>query len=134
MKTIYKFIMFAMLFGVCNMAFGQHIMGVVYGLDDGKKTPLPGAAVFWQGTTTGTTTDENGKFHISRHDSTNKFLIVSYLGYLKDTVIINNQTHVEITLVQSLELKEVQIVEERSNTSISTVDPLNIQQINKGDR
>ena len=48
-------------------SFSQKIQGYVYELDgEKKKLPLPGANVFWAGTTLGTATDPDGYFELKR--------------------------------------------------------------------
>src|SRR5512138_1452960 len=53
---------------------------------DGKKLPLAGVNVFWLGTTKGTFTDGDGHFTISRQGVRDYRLILSLLGYARDTV------------------------------------------------
>lgn len=59
------FLLFCLMLGLTGMnLYGQDlsITGTVTGQDDGLS--LPGVTVALKGTTTGTTTDENGKFSL----------------------------------------------------------------------
>lgn len=65
--------------------FCQTLTGVVY--DDNKK-PLPGASVYFDGTTIGTITDQNGRYYLEISDKINSPLVISFVGYLS-AVFIN---------------------------------------------
>ncbi|UZR99552.1 SusC/RagA family TonB-linked outer membrane protein [Chondrinema litorale] len=84
----------------------QQITGVVTA-DDGE--PLPGVSILIVGTTSGTTTDVNGKFSIAAApESTLQF---SYIGYVTQEVPLNNRTNLDIVLNADLEqLEEVVVV------------------------
>lgn len=70
---------------------------------------IPGASVLIKGTTTGTTTDSNGKFALSAPD--NAVLVVAFVGYEKVEVPVNNQSEINITLQSSTtELAQVVVV------------------------
>ncbi|MDJ1494013.1 TonB-dependent receptor [Cytophagaceae bacterium DM2B3-1] len=70
---------------------------------------IPGASVLIKGTTTGTTTDSNGKFTLSAPD--NAVLVVAFVGYEKVEVPVNNQSEINVTLQSSTtELAQVVVV------------------------
>ncbi|WP_298511590.1 carboxypeptidase-like regulatory domain-containing protein [uncultured Kordia sp.] len=52
-----------------------------YVLDQKTQEPLLGVSIYFDGTTIGTTTNENGKFSIDYKPSTKSPLVVSYIGY-----------------------------------------------------
>jgi len=62
---------------------------------DGK--PLPGVNITVPGTTIGTVTDISGNFRISVPDGTDA-LEFSYVGYLKQTVNLDNRTELQVVL------------------------------------
>ena len=68
--------------------------------------PLPGANVIVKGTTMGTTTRDDGTFELSgvAPDAT---LEISFVGYVTQTVPVNNRTSIEITLTPDTLLEEV---------------------------
>jgi len=100
----------------------QSVSGEVYEQEDtGQKLPLPGANVFWIGTTKGTFTDDNGHFRISKQGIGDQRLIVSLLGYRKDTVhVTKDRSKVEVVLqTDKTNLTEVEIKGRQDNTFIS---------------
>ncbi len=65
-----------------------NISGVVTSQVDGEE--LLGVSIMIKGTNTGTITDLNGKFSIKA--SKGQTLVFTYMGYVKEEVIINSQT------------------------------------------
>jgi outer membrane receptor for ferrienterochelin and colicins len=105
----------------------QKLMGIVVGKDlTGADQPLPGANVYWLGTTDGTTTRDNGIFLIDRIPDNNK-LIISFVGYKPDTLTITNETNVKVELHSEQVLGEVTVQGWKSSTSRDNASSLNIQ-------
>lgn len=106
------------------------IEGVVFELgENGTRTVLPGANVYWLETGEGEITDEEGKFSISRNTDENQ-LITSYVGYSSDTILIGNQPEfLEIQMSSSVKLDEVQVVHRQKSSSISYVEPIKVEKI-----
>ncbi len=73
----------ALFTGISAYAQNQ-VSGTVVDADSGS--PLPGASVVAQGTSTGVTTDFDGKFSINVSDSAT--LIISYIGYSSTEVSV----------------------------------------------
>lgn len=89
-----------------NAQSSNSVTGVVR---DGNNEPLIGVSVVVKGTTTGTHTDIDGKFTINA--STNATLEVSYVGFIKQTIVVGNKKHFEIVLQEDLQmLGEVVVV------------------------
>jgi|APTNR8051073442_1049403.scaffolds.fasta_scaffold00032_143 outer membrane receptor for ferrienterochelin and colicin len=87
----------------------QKVLGLVVEKNaEGVDEPLPGANVVWLGTSKGTTTGENGVFMIERVEGFTK-LVVSYVGYKSDTILITNQTSIKVILQSDEYLKEVTV-------------------------
>lgn len=84
----------------------QSLSGKVVEQIKGKEQALVGANVYWAGTTTGTTTNIEGVFSLSRVSSTSQ-LVVSYTGYSNDTVNVANQSKVKVVLKTLAELETV---------------------------
>ncbi len=72
--------------------------------------PLPGANIIEKETTNGTQSDFDGKFSLSVSD-TKARLVVSYLGFVTQEVIVNNQTDISIILKENAAaLEEVVVI------------------------
>ncbi|WP_316760866.1 SusC/RagA family TonB-linked outer membrane protein [Pedobacter aquatilis] len=97
---------FLMLF-LSTAAFAQTVVkGIVY---DSDKSPIPGATIQVAGTNTRTQSDIEGKFSISVPSPTSK-LIFSFVGMETQTVSVNNQTTLNVTLLSSNNLDAVVVV------------------------
>lgn len=67
---------------------------------------LPGVTILVKGTTNGTVTDNDGRFNIRA--AGNAVLDVSYVGFAKQEVHVNNSALIDITMVpEAIDLKEV---------------------------
>jgi len=78
----------------------------------GKASGLPGANVYWLNSQMGAITNDKGLFTIPYAKEYNK-LIISYVGFKTDTLIINEPKMVRHTLQPSNELDEVVVQQER---------------------
>lgn len=106
---------------VCLFAqASKEVSGIVKANSKDDESGLVGANVYWAGSQIGTVTDVNGEFVIPMVESTNK-LVVSYIGYKPDTLIITNDTYHEIVL-QSDELKEVLVAGKKAGSHMSRID------------
>jgi len=97
-------------------------------LGQGKKEFLPGANVYWATTTEGTTTDEKGGFELTwLGDSLNK-LVISFVGYVNDTVEVKTPSApVYVLLIAENELEEFVIEGRELNNSM--IKPINVETI-----
>jgi len=129
----YFLMIFLILAGMSS--FSQKIQGYVYELDgDQKKLPLPGANVFWSGTTLGTATDPNGFFELKRPKDTTPGLVVSFIGFRSDTVSISPDLQkIEVVLNENKTLEEVEIAGRAPGAHISRTDLIATQQITLGE-
>jgi outer membrane receptor for ferrienterochelin and colicins len=117
------------LVGLHTMAVGQVIRGTIYGNEPHdehfQKIALPGANVFWLGTTSGVATDAQGEFELSITQKLPHKLIVSYIGYQADTLEITpGQTQFEVVLESSQKLDEVVVARRRPGSHVSSIDPI----------
>jgi len=120
MKTKY-FMVLVLLFGVVGLA-GAQITGTV--LDDGG-APLPGASVVVKGTTTGATTDFDGKFSINAE--VGDTLVVSYIGFeTKEVTAESGEMNVQ--LASGVALSEVVIIGSRApnRTAVESAVPVDV--------
>ena len=87
----------------------QKLLGVVSQTNDqGMEEAVPGANVYWLGTSVATTTGENGVFMIERVSDTNR-LVVSFTGLRADTITVTDQTSVRVHMQPLEVLKEVTV-------------------------
>ena len=93
---------------ITSVSFAQQtITGLVTTVKN--KQPLLGVTILLKGTTAGATTDFDGNFSIEA--PSNGVLVFSYIGYLTQEVLINNQIKLSITLQEDLsQLDEVVVV------------------------
>lgn len=66
---------------VSSYGLSQSIKGVVY--DAKTNSPIETAAIYFDNTTIGTTSNQQGEFEIDLRESVNSPLIISFLGYEK---------------------------------------------------
>lgn len=112
-------------YGFISSAYSQKISGVVR--DRSTQSTLPGSSVHWLGTTQGIATDAEGKFTLTMPTSDIHTLVVSFVGYRTDTILITNQSYIEIALDPIMQLNEV--VVRAGSTYISRLEPIKTETI-----
>ena len=107
-------IIFPVLFLVSMSFYAQTALkGIV--MDD-TNYPIPGATIIIKGTSIGVTSDFDGNFSIDI-PSANSTIVISYLGYESEEVIITNQDTITVILSEgSQQLEEVIIIGYGSST------------------
>ncbi len=103
-------------------AYTQKIKGKV--IEAGSNSvPLIGVNVYWDGTTEGTITDDEGEFEIkpSKQSTT---LIFSYVGYENERVDILNKKYLDVRMEPGADLDEVTVEHRVKSTSVSKLDPI----------
>lgn len=109
----------------CTSVQAQQLLGLVVEVNEkGIDQPIAGANVIWIGTSTGTTTGDNGVFLIPRVTGFDT-LLISFVGYGSDTLIITDQNRVKITLKPNQVLQEVTITGWQSTTRIDALTATN---------
>lgn len=85
------------------------ITGQVTDKDD---LPLPGVNVVLKGTTTGTTTDVDGKYSLALDDQeANSTLVFSFIGFAPQEVAINGRNVINVQLLEDVKtLEEVVVI------------------------
>lgn len=104
----------------------QDIMGKVM---DTNGAVLIGANVYFQGTTTASTTNESGLFFISADGIEKPILITSYVGYEADTFDMTGHDYIEFKLKDAAMLEEVVVSGEQDGTFISSINPIKSEAI-----
>lgn len=71
-------------------------------IDKATQAPVETVAVYFDNTTIGTTTNENGEFSITYNDAVQSALVISYLGYEKVFITdYRSRTNLNIELVEA---------------------------------
>src|SRR5258708_6593040 len=83
----------------------QTVTGRVTVATDGA--PLPGVSVLVKGTSTGTSTDADGKYSISLPDKSS-ILVFSFIGFATQEIAVGNQSTLDVALQEDqTQLSEV---------------------------
>lgn len=111
--------------------FAQELKGRVVEKNGEEKSGLPGANVYWSGTTEGVVTDEEGYFKIKWNKK--GALVASFIGFRSDTLAVKrSDKHVEFVLAGGEMLEEVKVMTRGNTTIMSTRGPL-IEQVITGE-
>lgn len=101
------------LFSLLAIQMHAQVRGVV---KDAQGEAIPGANVFWMNTGQGVTTNENGRFSISK-SSKDHMLVVSFIGFRNDTIHVSHmKQELDIELREGVELNEVNVVSRKLGT------------------
>lgn len=96
---------------------------------DEQDEPIIGANVYWEGTQTGTTTNADGYFELTKKAKPHK-LVASYIGYTTTvTTVDGTDTPLRIKLVGEVALQEVVVSERKIGTIASRTSVLQTQKI-----
>lgn len=111
----------------------QTVSGRVTTSVDGS--PLPGVSVLVKGTTTGTSTDADGRFTISVPDN-NAVLVLSFIGFTTQEVPVGAQTNIDIVMREdATELSEVVVtalgIEREKKALTYSVQEVETEEISK---
>lgn len=107
----------------------EKVEGVVLDSEGDNALGLSGANVYWQDSQTGVVTDFDGKFSIPYLKEFNK-LIISYVGFESDTLVVNGPGKLRISLKPSNELDEVVVEQEREAIQKTYFSPQNVVSVN----
>ena len=120
---------FTFLLAVCPVM--AQVKGVV---TDSSGEPIAGANVFWIKTTNGTVTDMDGRFSIDKPSGSAKRLVISFIGYENDTVLVKkNSESFDIVLKSGIMMDEVQVVERKMGVVKSRSSVLNEDMISSAE-
>lgn len=106
------------------------LSGIVYEkTPSGQMLPLIGATLAWAGTKEGTISDMNGGFNLEL-SSKSKYLVVSYVGYIPDTLYIEKAGPVNIVISENTNLLDaIEITHKKRSTEISYLETVKVHQI-----
>lgn len=89
-----------LLFCTHNYVNAQEQLTVMGSVKDSHGAPLPGASIVIQGTQKGTTSDFDGNFQLDGVPA-NGQLVISYIGFEKLLIDIDNRTSIDIVLLEN---------------------------------
>jgi len=132
-KLAYRWLLLLAALMLVIKANGQvNVSGIVTSAIDNSL--LPGATVLEIGTTNGVITDSDGYYTITVANQ-DALLVFSYVGYLREEIPVNEQSTINILLVEDLlRMEEVVITaySQKSKTEISSsVVSLKVEDINQ---
>ena len=108
------------------------IKGKVVFEDSGINYPIEGSSIYWQGTKSGTISNDNGEFEIQKIESTNN-LVISYIGFKTQIIQIENDQFYNVVLVydNENELDDVTVTKRRNSVQRSYILPQNVVRISE---
>ncbi len=108
----------------------RNIKGKVIEDHEGHLHPLPGASVYWLGTSTGTATNEEGEFKLKRIPD-NSLLVISFIGFKTDTIDVSAEKEISVELQSSADLEEVEVVRRQKSSHISMLEAQKVEVISE---
>ena len=123
----FRNILLVLMLVFSSFLYSQSILvsGIV--VDEGGN-PLPGVTVLIEGTNRGTSTTFEGTYAI-KADNENQNIQFSYISFETQSILIGNQTKIDVIMVESLEsLEEVQVVafqKQKKNSVIGSINTIN---------
>ena len=128
-QTIMKNILFIIFFFPMILISQNEIKGMIMEANtNNEHIPLAGANVYWLNTSIGTVTDIDGKFTIP-YEKNYKKLVISYVGFRTDTILIEEPKMVHHFLQPTSSLNEVTLNVRKKSTSTSFLEAQNITNI-----
>jgi len=127
-KTV-QFIILCLMSTIASQA--QSLSGKIVEWDEGMKMEMPliGASIYWLNTTTGTASDSKGNFVINLPVSFPATMIISFVGYQNDSVLVQQNSFQKVLMKKSVQLKEVEVASKQNSTFISTINPINTERV-----
>lgn len=98
--------------------------------DKGNILPIEGASIHWLYTQSGTTSDSLGHFQLPYHPNSRK-LVISYIGFKTDTLLIAGEPFVKVALINRNELGEIAVSYVRKSSEVSFIDPFKTTLMNE---
>jgi len=122
--------LFFILFGLSSVtSWSQDLTGRIYYLDEnGEKAPFPKASVYFSGKTHETTSNVDGAFSI-KVGLLPSYLVASFPGFAPDSVLITDQSYVELLLQEEVQLSESKISASQPGTFLSKFTVLKTEEI-----
>jgi iron complex outermembrane recepter protein len=119
MKAKFYSFLLAILISLPVLAQSGSVSGTVV---DAEGQPIPGVSVIVKGTSTGTSTDFDGKYSVNA--ASDATLVFSYVGYDTQKVKVNGRSTVDVTLQAGVALDEVVVIGSRNKNRTVTDSPV----------
>ena len=121
---MHKLFLIAFLLFASLLQAQETISGKVF---DEHNQPLPGASLYWKDTSVSTSSGNDGTFTIP-YDPQNMYLVISYIGYVTDTVHVHTPQYIsrKMTPEKSSDLNEVVVDKTRKSLERSQLKAANI--------
>jgi len=105
----------------------QQLTGQIKIKENATELPIEGVNLIWLNTSMGTITDQSGNFKLPMSPNSNK-LVISYLGFKTDTLIISSPKRLVHTLLPDADdaLDEITLTERRKAIQKSYLEAQNI--------
>ena len=114
-----KIILLSFLFFLFSFSvtYSQNfVKGIIYYENSsGRKVPLSGVSVFWENTSLGTLSDDSGNYKLTISDSS-KRLLFKYLGFRDQIIQFNNQSSINITMIEEENVLDEVVVNKKQKT------------------
>ena len=119
---------FFLFFLLCSATlFSQNLSGMVIEIIDDNEVPIVGANIYLVDGSKGVVSDQNGNFLIKDINDAKEF-VVSYVGYLNDTLKTKNK-YSKIILKQDSSLEAITIKFKEKSSSLSLLSSANVLKI-----
>ena len=118
---------------ICSESNAQnYLKGKILVSENNIDTPLEGVNIYWQDSSVGTITNDKGDFNIELVEKKDK-LIISYVGYNTDIIIIVDQKYIVhyLTESDSKSLDEVIVSKKKRSAQRTYLMPQNIVKISE---
>ena len=120
-KNILSAVLLAMIIFPAAGMSQDIIKGKVRVQENNDRAPVQGAIVKWIGTAIGTETNTEGDFELSREGIDDERLVVSFTGYVWDTVSAKDKKYVFVTL-KSYSTEEITVEgKEKTNSVLNDI-------------
>ena len=114
--------------------FGQNNPAMLTGIVTNEREELlSGATVYWKDSKISTVTDTSGRFSLPARDR-EATLVVQYFGYTPAEVqVLPSENKLWIQISGATQLREVTVQEHGFGNTVSTLDPRNVERINRNE-
>jgi outer membrane receptor for ferrienterochelin and colicins len=116
---------------IAPVVLSAQVSGRVVEITGADTVGVPGAMVLWEKTTTGTSTDDEGRFSLPA-DSTANTLLLKAIGYEDKSVKVTDASKAMLLVIKrGVELTEVEVVYYSTGTEISYLNPMKVEVLNE---